>query len=103
LDAAARGEGERVSMESELGRQVRGWLAEQRRAGASLNVPHNSRMTEEERRHAFGLGWFVAALRGVLDEDPRVAVLAALRPLTSGLPALTSEATRSAALRTLRG
>lgn len=103
LDAAARGTAQRVTMESVLGRQVRGWLDAQRRASASTNVPHRHRMTEDERGHAFGLGWFVAALRGVLDGDPRVAVLAALRPHISGLPALSDEASRAAVLRALRG
>ena len=84
LDAAARGSAERVNMESPLGREILGWLA-----------------VRDDR--AAGLGWFVAALRGVLDSDPRVAVLAALRPHTSDLPTLTNEATRASVLRALRG
>jgi hypothetical protein len=57
LDAAAHGKGEPVPVDSPLGRQVRAWLeADQHRA-------------------------FVIALRGVLNPDPRIALLTALRPL----------------------
>jgi len=99
LDAAAEGKAESVTVESMLGQQVREWLADRKRASA-LGA-ERQRMTEAERSHADGLGWFVTALRGVLDEDPRTAVLAALRPLTSGLPALGDDSARAAALRSL--
>lgn len=57
LDAAAHGKGEPVPVDSALGRQVRAWLeADQHRP-------------------------FVIALRGVLNPDPRIAILTALRPL----------------------
>ncbi|MFI5934511.1 DUF6461 domain-containing protein [Actinoplanes sp. NPDC051494] len=48
-----------VAVDSELGRAVRGWLADRATYGA-----------------------FTSALRGVLDPDPDVAVRAALRPLS---------------------
>ena len=99
LDAAAQGKAAPVAVESPLGRQVRDWLAARKRASAS--GADRQRMTEAERSHADGLGWFVTALRGVLDDDPRVAVLAALRPLASGLPALGDDSARAAALHSL--
>jgi len=92
LDAAELGSAGPVGVESPLGTQVRGWLAAEKKVGLS----------GDERSHALGLGWFARALRGVLDEDPRVAVLAALRPLTSGLPAFGDEAARAEVLRALR-
>jgi hypothetical protein len=82
LDAAAGGGGHPVTIDSDLGRSVRRWLS----------APAGD-----------GLGWFVAALRGVLDADDRVAVLAALRPLVAGPAALTDDAARAAALAALRG
>ena len=105
LDAAARGEGAPVPVESPLGEHVRMWLATGHRASVSLNGPHRHRMTDDERRAAYALGWFTSALRGVLDPDPRVAVLAALRPLTSGLAVFGGAAARAevvAALRVIR-
>lgn len=66
LDAAAHGRAEPVAVDSPLGRQVRAWLA----AGEH--------------------GPFLAALRGVLDPDPRVAILAALRPLPDHAEALAA-------------
>jgi len=84
---------------------VRMWLATGHRASVSLNGPHRHRMTDDERRAAYALGWFTSALRGVLDPDPRVAVLAALRPLTSGLAVFGGAAARAevvAALRVIR-
>jgi hypothetical protein len=57
LDAAADGKPEPVAMDSPLGHQVRAWL------DAGRHRP------------------FVTALRGVLDPDPLVALLAALRAL----------------------
>jgi len=97
LAEAARDKAGPVTVESPLGRQVRAWLAARRRASGAFA----ERMAEDERRHAAGLGWFANALRGVLDDDPRVAVLAALRPLASGLPELGDDTTRAAALRAL--
>ncbi|MET8148853.1 DUF6461 domain-containing protein [Actinoplanes sp. NPDC049668] len=82
LEDAARGTGAGVAADSPLGLRVREWLAA---PGAD------------------GLGWFVMSLRGVLGADPRVAVLAALRPLAAGPGALADEAARAAALRALRG
>lgn len=82
LDAAARDAATPVAVDSPLGRQVRTWLA---------------------AADGSGLRWFVAALRGVLDPDPRVAVLAALRAHTSGLATLTDEESRAAALESLGG
>lgn len=98
-DALARGQP--VAVDSPLGGQVREWLAAGRRADSSLNVPHQHRMTEAERRHAFGLGWFLGALRGVPHPDARVALLAALKPYTSGLPGLADEQARAAVLAAL--
>jgi uncharacterized protein DUF6461 len=57
LDAATHGQAEPVAADTPLGRQVRAWL------DAGRHRP------------------FVIALRGVLDPDPRTALLAALRPL----------------------
>ena len=99
--AEALATGGPVAMESPLGRQVRDWLATGRRAGRAVNVPHQGRMTDAERRHAFGLGWFLGALRGALDADPRVALLAALKPYTSGLPGLADSTARTAVLEAL--
>lgn len=99
--AEALATGGPVAVESPLGRQVRDWLATERRAGRAVNVPHQGRMTDAERRHAFGLGWFLGALRGALDADPRVALLAALKPYTSGLPGLADAAARAAVLEAL--
>lgn len=82
LDAAARGTGGPVPVDSRLGLRVREWLATPR--------PDD-------------LDWFVASLRGVLDADPRVAVLSALRPLAAGPAALADDAARAAALNALRG
>ena len=70
-----------VAMDSPLGRQVRGWLAGDGRAE---------------------LPWFLGALRGGLEPDPRVAVLAALKPYTSGLPGLADEQARADVLAALR-
>jgi hypothetical protein len=70
-----------VAPDSPLGRQVRAWLAPGRPSG---------------------LPWFLAALRGVLDPDPRVALLAALKPYTSDLPGLADDRARAAVLSSLR-
>ncbi|WP_148307999.1 DUF6461 domain-containing protein [Actinoplanes friuliensis] len=80
LDEALAG-GSPVAIGSPLGLRVRDWLAE----------PQDD-----------PLGFFVRALRGVLDTDSRVAVLAALRPLADGPEILADDAARDAALATLR-
>jgi hypothetical protein len=87
LDTAEQGDAEPnderpVAVDSPLGLRVRDWLA-----AASPE----------------GVDWFVMSLRGVLDADPRVAVLAALRPLVVGPAALADDAARAAALKALRG
>ena len=79
-----------VAADSPLGRQVRDWLAAGRRA-ARDGAPDTS-----------GLPWFLGALRGVRDEDPAVALLAALKPYASGLPGLADEPARAAVLAALR-
>jgi hypothetical protein len=70
-----------VAPDSPLGRRIRAWLAP---------------------GHPAGFPWFLAALRGVLDPDPRVALLAALKPYTSGLPGLADDQARAAVLAALR-
>ncbi len=94
-----------VAMDSPLASQVWEWLAAGRRASRTTDPSSadRGRMTDAERRHAVGLGWFLGALRGALDTDPRVAVLAALKPYTSGLPGLADEQARTAVLAALRG
>ena len=72
-----------VAADSPLGRRIRSWLADSRGVAPEL-------------------GGFLGALRGVLDPDPRVAVLAALKPYTSGRPGLADEPARDAVLRALR-
>jgi uncharacterized protein DUF6461 len=102
LELAAHGTAEPVPMDSPLGRHVRAWLDAEKRASDSLNGPYRGRLSDAERQQAYGVGWFVNALRGVLDPDPRVAVLAALRPLTSGIAVLGDAASRAEAVRQLR-
>jgi hypothetical protein len=60
----------RVTPESPLGQHVRAWLTESRRAGWSLN-DHGGRgrMTEDQRRRAYDLGWLAAALGAALQGD----------------------------------
>jgi hypothetical protein len=90
-------------MDSELGHHVRAWLADQARASWSLNDNSSRhRMTNEERTAAHALGWFSTALRGVLDPDPRVAALAAVKPLTSTIKAFGGAEARTAVIRALR-
>ncbi|GAA3920205.1 DUF6461 domain-containing protein [Actinoplanes auranticolor] len=74
-----------VTPDSPLGKQVREWLAAGRRAAGDS-----------------GLSRFLAALRGVRDADPQVALLAALKPYASGLPGLADEQARTAVLAALR-
>jgi hypothetical protein len=78
--AEALATGRPVVAGSPLGRQIRVWLA-----GTDPGLP-----------------WFLSALRGGLSPDPRVAVLAALKPYTSGLPGLADPEARAAVLSALR-
>lgn len=61
----------RISPESPLGQHVRAWLTESRRAGWSLNDHNGHRMTEDQRRRAFDLGWLAAALGAALQADTK--------------------------------
>jgi hypothetical protein len=61
-DALAAAEPVTVTPDSPLGRHVRDWLTESRRASWSLNDHSGHRMTETERRRAFDLGWLARAL-----------------------------------------
>jgi hypothetical protein len=60
----------RITPESPLGQHVRAWLTESRRASWSLN-DHGGRhrMTEDQRRRGYDLGWLTAALGAALQED----------------------------------
>ncbi|MGI5166933.1 hypothetical protein ACQEU3_21530 [Spirillospora sp. CA-253888] len=99
LAAAERGEPQAVTPDSELGRQVRSWLTASVRAGDSLNDSSaRGRMTEDERQHAFHLGWFAKALRAVLWQRPKDAFV----PVTDGPPPLRDQARRDAILADLR-
>ncbi|GAA3343655.1 hypothetical protein GCM10020358_43770 [Amorphoplanes nipponensis] len=89
--------GHPIEVGSPLGARVRGWLATVRQG-----AEHPDRLTEQERAHAAGLGWFLGALRGRSDPDPRVALLAALKPYASGLPGLADGPARAAVLAALR-
>ncbi|AGZ42475.1 hypothetical protein AFR_21015 [Actinoplanes friuliensis DSM 7358] len=100
LRAAATGTAGPISADSPLGTHVRTWLTATTRAGDSLNSNRHA-MTAAERTHAYALGWFTAALRGVLNPDPQKAALAALRPLTSNIAALTDPAVRAAVIHAL--
>ncbi len=101
LEATARGAAVRVTPDSPLGHHVRDWLTTQKRAGDSLNGPDRHRLSDAERTQGNRLGWFVTALRGVLDPDPRHAVLAALRPVGSVPGLFGGSAARTAVLRSL--
>ena len=81
LDEARRGAGRPVPMDSELGRHVRTWL----------DAPGDE-----------GLGLLTAALRGVLDRDPDVALRAALRPLRAGGALFDLDEAREAVTAALR-
>ncbi|MFI6514637.1 DUF6461 domain-containing protein [Spirillospora sp. NPDC050679] len=99
LAAAENGEPRIVTPDSELGRQVRSWLTASVRAGSSLNDPGaRDQMTEDERQHAFHLGWFAKALRPVLWQRPKDAFV----PVTDGPPPLGDQARRDAILAALR-
>jgi hypothetical protein len=102
LHAAARGAAAPVTADSPLGRHVREWSAMQKRASDSLNGPHRSRLSDAERTRADRYGWFVTALRGVLDPEPGGALLAAMRPLGSVPGLFGGSAAHAAALRALR-
>jgi hypothetical protein len=74
LAAVERGEPVTVTPDSPLGQHVRIWLTESRRASWSLNDHGGQhRMTEPERRRAFGLGWLARALGAALQPDPTPA------------------------------
>jgi hypothetical protein len=94
LNAAAAGAGSPIAVDSPLGRQVRAWLATTRTASA---------LNPGQRQHAFALGWFTSALRGVLNPDTRAAALAAAKPLTSEIPGLGDHALRAKMIEELRG
>ncbi|BEL05414.1 hypothetical protein Q0Z83_036050 [Actinoplanes sichuanensis] len=93
LSAAAAGVGYSIAVDSPLGRQVRAWLTTSRKA---------SKLSPGDRHHAYGLGWFIGALRGVLNPDPRLAALAAAKPLTSEIPGLGDHALRAQMIEALR-
>jgi hypothetical protein len=59
-----------ITPESPLGRHVRSWLTESRRAGWSLN-DHSARhrMTDAERTRAHQLGWLARALGAALQSQ----------------------------------
>lgn len=60
----------RVSPDSPLGRHVRAWLADARRAQWSLSSSvERHRMDDAERRRGFDLGWLVQALGAALQAD----------------------------------
>ena len=103
LARAADGGGGSVAMDSDLGRHVRTWLTEQQRASWSANDHNRRRMTNEQRIAAHSLGWFTAALRGVLDPEPRVAILTAVKPLTSTIRAFGGPETVEAVIHALQG
>lgn len=67
--AAERGEPVVVTPDSPLGRHVRDWLTESRRASWSLNDSSGHRMTEARRSRAFELGWLSMALGAALRPD----------------------------------
>jgi hypothetical protein len=70
IAAARRGERVVVTPDSELGRHVREWSTTARRASWSLNDPWaRSRMSDEERRHAFRLGHLTQALATTFRAD----------------------------------
>jgi hypothetical protein len=93
LSAAAAGAGSPIAVDSPLGRHVRAWLTTTQKA---------SELDPEERLHAYALGWFTSALRGVLNPDPRAAALAAAKPLTSEIPGLGDHAPRAQMIEALR-
>jgi hypothetical protein len=96
LAAAAAGTAGPVTVDSPLGGQVRGWLAAAARVDDRRDGP-----SDADRERAAGYRWFVPALRGVSDPDPRTAVLAALKPLGSGVAGAAEE--RAAVVAALRG
>jgi hypothetical protein len=71
LATADRAEPVTVTSDSPLGRQVRVWLTEARRASWSLN-DHGGRhrMTDTERHRAHDLGWLARALGAALQPEP---------------------------------
>ncbi|MDI6102069.1 DUF6461 domain-containing protein [Actinoplanes sp. NEAU-A12] len=94
LRAASDGEFLPIRSDSPLGQHVRIWLATSRNA---------RNIDPEQQRHANALGWFTGALRGVLNPDSRFAALAAVKPLTSGIPGLSDHHLQRQAIEALRG
>ncbi|SDM55678.1 DUF6461 domain-containing protein [Allokutzneria albata] len=70
LAAVERGEQVTATPDSPLGRHVRTWLTDSRRASWSLN-DHSARhrINETERRRAFELGWLTVALGAAIRPD----------------------------------
>ncbi|WP_199516827.1 DUF6461 domain-containing protein [Nucisporomicrobium flavum] len=101
LDSAAQGVATPVAADSGLGHHVRDWLTAQKRAGDSLNGPDRARLSDAQRTQGYRYGWFVTALRGLLDPDPKHALLAALRPVGSVPDLFGGAAARSAVLSSM--
>ena len=103
LTAAERGGKVDVPADSALGRRIRGWLADARRATASLNNYFaRHRMTEDDRDEATRLWWLAKALRGALWSDSPTAAYEALSPLTMGITWADDTSRRAAILQELR-
>jgi Family of unknown function (DUF6461) len=103
LTAAERGGKVDVPADSALGRRIRGWLADARRATASRNnYFERHRMTEDDRNAATRLWSLAEALRGALWSDSPEAAYAALRPLAVGPDRADDASRRAAILRVLR-
>lgn len=102
LTRAERAEPVTVSRDSDLGRAVRTWRTDSRRAGRSLNDHRADRTTEHEREAAFRKGWVADALRHVLDRDPREAAYGVLYPLVMGPPPLQDSDRLDTVLSVLR-
>jgi hypothetical protein len=86
LDGTAHAAATPITADSPIGTHIRAWLTAAQRAGHSLNdPPYRNDLTDDERDLANGYEWFVTALGGANDPDPRRAVLAALRPLGSNI------------------
>jgi hypothetical protein len=70
LTTAATTKPVHVTPESQLGRHVRAWLTESRRASSSLNDHGGrSRMTEAQRQRGYDLGGLAVALGAALQPD----------------------------------
>lgn len=88
LGEAAAGVAQPITVSSPLAPYIREWLERDRRSGLSL----------EQQALANRYGWFLTAFRGVLDPDPRRALLAALRPVGSEPALFGGRAARMAVL-----